>query len=152
MRWIRRAYPARWAQADAGPCVARSASGVRTLQEEAGLATEILRRFVARQTGLIEGRVSSRGPKAIRRKMSKTVLVVGGASCAWIGQMRKAPGTAEVIRLPRVMPDGKEKRLDRVNAGKPFGQWMKAGMRNAALDEMLRRKDTRHTSPLKSTP
>ena len=56
--------------------LAPSASAAKTLREEAGIPTETLQRFLARQTGLIEGRASGKALKRLQGKMSKAVLVV----------------------------------------------------------------------------
>ena len=121
--------------------LAPSASAAKTLREEAGIPTETLQRFLARNTGLIEGRAKQKGLNGVRRKMSKTVLVVDEASLASTEQMRGLLKAATAMRLPRVVLVGDEKQLDRVDAGRPFGQLMKAGMQTAVLDEILRQKD-----------
>ncbi len=131
--------------------LAPSASAAKTLREEAGIPTETLQRFLARNTGLIEGRVSAKGLKGLRRKVSKTVVVVDEASLASTEQMRGLLKAATAMRLPRVVLVGDEKQLDGVDAGRPFGQLMKAGMQTAVLDEILRQKDSRLKSAVKST-
>ena len=131
--------------------LAPSASAAKTLREEAGIPTETLQRFLARQTGLIEGRVSDKGLRGLRTKMSKTVLVVDEASLASTEQMRDLLKAATAMRLPRVVLVGDEKQLDGVDAGKPFAQLMKEGMQTAVLDEILRQKDSRLKSAVKST-
>ena len=131
--------------------LAPSASAAKTLREEAGIPTETLQRFLARQTGLIEGRASGKALKGLRGKMSKTVLVVDEASLASTEQVRDLLKAATAMRLPRVVLVGDEKQLDGVDAGKPFGQLMKAGMQTAVLDEILRQKDTKLKSAVKST-
>ena len=131
--------------------LAPSASAAKTLREEAGIPTETLQRFLARQTGLIEGRASGKALKGLRGKMSKTVLVVDEASLASTEQVRDLLKASTAMRLPRVVLVGDEKQLDGVDAGKPFGQLMKAGMQTAVLDEILRQKDTNLKSAVKST-
>ena len=131
--------------------LAPSASAAKTLREEAGIPTETLQRFLARQTGIIEGRVSARGLKGLRTKMSKTVRVVDEASLASTEQLRGLLRAATAMRLPRVVLVGGEKQLDGVDAGKPFGQLMKNGMQTAVLDEILRQKDAKLKSAVKPT-
>ena len=131
--------------------LAPSASAAKTLREEAGIPTETLQRFLVRQTGLIEGRASGKALKGLRGKMSKTVLVVDESSLASTEQVRDLLKAATAMRLPRVVLVGDEKQLDGVDAGKPFGQLMKAGMQTAVLDEILRQKDSKLKSAVKST-
>ena len=121
--------------------LAPSASATKTLWEEAGIPTETLQRFLARQNGLFEDRVSAKGLKGLRTKMVKTVLVADEASLASTEQMRDLLKAAKAMRLPRVVLVGDEKQLDGVDAGKPFGQLMKEGMDTAVLDEIVRQKD-----------
>ena len=83
--------------------------------------------------------------------MNRTVLVVDEASLASTEQMRDLLKAATAMRLPRVVLVGDEKQLDGVDAGKPFGQLMKAGMRTAVLDEILRQKDMRLKSAVQAT-
>ena len=131
--------------------LAPSASAAKTLREEAGIPTETLQRFLARNTGLIEGRATRKGLNGVRRKMNRTVLVVDEASLASTAQMRGLLKASTAMRLPRVVLVGDEKQLDGVDAGKPFGQLMKAGMQTAVLDEILRQKDATLKSAVQST-
>ena len=131
--------------------LAPSASAAKTLREEAGIPTETLQRFLARNTGLIEGRATRKGLNGVRAKMRQTVLVVDEASLASTEQMRGLLKAATSMRLPRVVLVGDEKQLDGVDAGKPFGQLMKAGMQTAVLDEILRQKDAKLKSAVQST-
>ena len=91
------------------------------------------------------------GLKGVPRKMSRIVLVVDEASLASTEQMRGLLKAATAMRLPLVVLVGDEKQLDGVDAGKPFGHLMKAGMQTAVLDEILRQKDTKLKSAVKST-
>ena len=121
--------------------LAPSASAARTLGNESGIRSETLQRFLARQTGLIEGRVSGKGLKNVREKMKRTVLVVDEASLASTEQMRNLLKAATALRLPRVVLVGDEKQLDGVDAGKPFAQLRKAGMATAVMDDILRQQN-----------
>ena len=56
--------------------VAPSASAARTLAAEAGIETETLQRFLARNAGIAEGRLTRKGAKEMRAAFRKTVLVV----------------------------------------------------------------------------
>ena len=108
--------------------LAPSASAVKTLAAEAGIESETLQRFLARNAGVAEGRLTRKGAKALRGAFSKTVLVVDEASLASTVQMRNLLRIAKAIRLPRVVLVGDEKQLDAVDAGKAFAQLQGAGM------------------------
>ena len=121
--------------------VAPSASAARTLAAEAGIETETLQRFLARNAGVAEGRLTRKGAKEMRAAFRKTVLVVDEGSLASTVQARDLLRIANAIRIPRVVLVGDEKQLDAVDAGKPFAQLQRAGMQTAVMDEILRQKD-----------
>ncbi len=121
--------------------VAPSASAARTLAVEAGIETETLQRFLARNAGMAEGRLTRKGAREMRAAFRKTVLVVDEGSLASTVQTRDLLRIAAAIRIPRVVLVGDAKQLDAVDAGKPFAQLQQAGMRTAVMDEILRQKD-----------
>ena len=121
--------------------VAPSASAARTLAAEAGIETETLQRFLARNAGIAEGRLTRKGAREMRAAFRKTVLVVDEGSLASTVQARDLLRIAAAIRIPRVVLVGDRKQLDAVDAGKPFAQLQAAGMTTAVMDEILRQKD-----------
>ena len=56
-------------------------------------------------------------------------------------QARDLLRIADALRIPRVVLVGDEKQLDAVDAGKPFAQLQKAGMKTAVMDEIMRQRD-----------
>ena len=121
--------------------LAPSASAVKTLSAEAGIESETLQRFLARNAGIAEGRLTARGARDMRRAFSKTMLVVDEGSLASTVQARDLLRIARELRIPRVVLVGDEKQLDAVDAGKPFAQLQRAGMKTVAMDEILRQRD-----------
>ena len=121
--------------------LAPSASAAQTLAAEAHIETETLQRFLARNAGVAEGRLTSKGAKAMRAAFKKTVLVVDEGSLASTVQTRNLLRIARELRLPRVVLVGDGKQLDAVDAGKPFVQLQQAGMKTATMDQIMRQKD-----------
>ena len=121
--------------------VAPSASAARTLGREAGIGSETLQRFLARNAGVAEGRLTPKGAREMRAAFAKTVLVVDEGSLASTVQARDLLRIADALRIPRVVLVGDEKQLGAVDAGKPFAQLQRAGMPTAVMDEILRQKD-----------
>ena len=121
--------------------LAPSASAVKTLSAEAGIESETLQRFLTRNAGVAEGRLTAEGARDMRRAFSKTMLVVDEGSLASTVQARDLLRIARELRIPRVVLVGDEKQLDAVDAGKPFAQLQRAGMKTAAMDEILRQRD-----------
>ena len=121
--------------------VAPSASAARTLAAEAGIEAETLQRFLARNAGIVEGRLTRKGARQMRAAFRKTVLVVDEGSLASTVQARDLLRIAAAIRIPRVVLVGDERQLDAVDAGKPFAQLQAAGMQTAVMDEILRQRD-----------
>ena len=121
--------------------LAPSASAVKTLATEAGIESETLQRFLARNAGVAEGRLTKKGEREMRAAYRKTVLVVDEGSLASTVQARDLLRIANSLRLPRVVLVGDAKQLDAVDAGKPFAQLQQAGMKTATMDEILRQRD-----------
>ncbi len=121
--------------------LAPSASAVKTLAAEAGIESETLQRFLARNAGVAEGRLTKKSAKALRGKFFRSVLVVDEASLASTVQMRNLLRIAKELRLPRVVLVGDEKQLDAVDAGKAFAQLQDAGMETATMDQIMRQRN-----------
>ena len=121
--------------------LAPSASAAQTLAGEAGIESETLQRFLARNAGVAEGRLTDRGERDMRARFAKTVFVVDEGSLASTAQTRSLLKIANTLRLPRVVLVGDEKQLDAVDAGKPFAQLQGAGMKTAVMDEIVRQRD-----------
>jgi len=121
--------------------LAPSASAAQTLSAEAGIESATLQRFLARYAGVAEGRMTKKGEKEMRRSFSKTALVVDEGSLASTVQARDLLRIADALRIPRVVLVGDEKQLDAVDAGKPFAQLQRAGMKTAVMDEIMRQRD-----------
>ena len=100
--------------------LAPSASAVKTLGTEAGIESETLQLFLARNAGIAEGRLTAKGAREMRAAWRKTVLVVDEGSLASTVQARDLLRIANALRVPRVVLVGDEKQLDAVDAGKPF--------------------------------
>ncbi len=118
--------------------LAPSASAAQTLAAEANIETETLQRFLLRNAGVAEGRLTKKGAKAMRAAFRRTVLVVDEGSLASTVQARNLLRIAREIRLPKVVLVGDGKQLD---AGKPFVQLQQAGMKTATMDRIMRQKD-----------
>ena len=121
--------------------LAPSASAVQTLASEAGIESETLQMFLARNAGVAEGRLTKKGAKEMRAAFAKTILVVDEGSLASTVQARDLLRIANEIRIPRVVLVGDAKQLDAVDAGKPFAQLQAAGMKTATMDEIMRQRD-----------
>ena len=121
--------------------LAPSASAVQTLASEAGIESETLQRFLARNAGVAEGRLTKKGAREMRAAFAKTILVVDEGSLASTVQARDLLRIANELRIPRVVLVGDAKQLDAVDAGKPFAQLQAAGMKTATMDEIMRQRD-----------
>ena len=115
-----------------------SASPARTLEAKAGTGAENLPRFLARHAGVAAGRMTANGDEALRARFARTALVIDEGSLASTVQARDLLRIAGALRIPRVVPVGDEKRLDAVDAGKPFAQLQAAGMKTAVMEENAR--------------
>ena len=121
--------------------LAPSASAVQTLAAESGIENETLQRFLARNSGVAEGRLTKKGAREMRAAFAKTVLVVDEGSLASTVQARDLLRIAGELRIPKLVLVGDSKQLDAVDAGKPFAQLQQAGMKTAVMDEIMRQRD-----------
>ncbi len=121
--------------------LAPSASAAQTLAAEAGIATETLQMFLARNAGVAEGRLTGKGAREMRAAFAKTLLVVDEGSLASTVQARDLLRIVAGLRMPRVVLVGDARQLDAVDAGKPFAQLQAAGMQTATMDEIMRQRD-----------
>ena len=85
--------------------------------------------------------MTRKGQKEMRSSFAKTALVVDEGSLASTVQARDLLRIADSLRIPRVVLVGDEKQLDAVDAGKPFAQLQRAGMKTAVMDEIMRQRD-----------
>ena len=131
--------------------LAPSASAVQTLAAESGMQSETLQRFLARNAGVAEGRLTKGGEKAMRAVFRKTVLVVDEGSLASTVQARDLLRIASVLRIPKVVLVGDSKQLDAVDAGKPFEQLQAAGMKTATMDQIMRQRDPELKAAVEAT-
>ena len=121
--------------------LAPSASAAQTLAAESGIESETLQRFLARNAGVAQGRLTRKGARALRAAFAKTVLVVDEGSLASTVQARDLLRIASEVRIPKVVLVGDAKQLDAVDAGKPFSQLQQAGMKTAVMDEIMRQRN-----------
>ncbi len=121
--------------------LAPSASAAQTLAAESGIESETLQRFLARNAGVAEGRLTRKGAKKMRADFAKTMLVVDEGSLASTVQARDLLKIASELRIPKLVLVGDAKQLDAVDAGKPFAQLQQAGMKTAVMDEIMRQRD-----------
>ena len=121
--------------------LAPSASAARTLEAEAGIESETLQRFLTRNVGVAQGRLTRTTEKKMRAGYAKTALVVDEGSLASTREVRELLRISEVLRLPRVVLVGDAKQLGAVDAGKPFAQLQAAGMKTATMNEIMRQRD-----------
>ncbi len=131
--------------------LAPSASAVQTLAAESGIESETLQRFLARNAGVAEGRLTKKGAREMRAAFARTVLVVDEGSLASTVQARDLLRIAGELRIPKLVLVGDSKQLDAVDAGKPFAQLQQAGMKTAVMDEIMRQRDPELRAAVEAT-
>ena len=83
--------------------LAPSASAVRRLEAESGIESETLQRFLERNAGLAQGRLTKGAARKMRAAFAKTVLVVHEGSLASIVQARDLLRIAGALRIPKLV-------------------------------------------------
>ena len=117
--------------------LAPSASAVRVLEREAGVASRTLQWFLARFSDLSDPASLARGRKAY----AGTVLAVDEASMIGTVQMEGLLGIARAVGVARVVLVGDTRQLRAVDAGQPFRVLQKAGMATAVMHEVVRQRE-----------
>ncbi|MCW9035382.1 MAG: conjugative relaxase [Rhodospirillales bacterium] len=121
--------------------LAPSASAVKTMQDETGIASRTLQKFLGQYDGYAHGRGSEEGKVAVQDEFKNKLIVLDESSLASTTQMRDLFRIVEAIRPARLVLLGDEKQLDAVDAGKPFAQLQKNGMKTLNVDEIVRQKN-----------
>ncbi|MBL4615024.1 MAG: conjugative relaxase [Magnetovibrio sp.] len=121
--------------------LAPSASAAKTLQLEAGIASQTLQKFLGRYDGYAHGRGTDEGKRHVRDEFKNKLIVVDESSLASTTQMRDLFRIIETIRPARLVLVGDVKQLDAVDVGKPFAQLQAHGMKTLKVDKIVRQKN-----------
>ena len=117
--------------------LAPSAAAARVLQREAGIPSCTLQYFLTRFGDLSDPEALARA----REEYAGSVLAVDEASMIDTVRMGDLLALAGRLRVARVALVGDTAQLRAVDAGQPFRLLQKAGMRTAAMTEVLRQRD-----------
>ncbi len=120
--------------------LAPSASAAKTLQNEAGITSQTLQKFLSKYDGYAHGRGTREGKVSVRGEFQNKMIVLDESSLASTSQMRDLFRIVEIIRPARLVLVGDEKQLNAVDAGKPFAQLQAHGMKTLKVDEIVRQK------------
>ncbi|MCY4550408.1 MAG: relaxase domain-containing protein, partial [Defluviicoccus sp.] len=117
--------------------LAPSAAAARVLEREAGIASTTLQYFLTRFADLTDPEALARA----REEYAGSVLAVDEASMIDTVRMGELLRIAEHLGVARVALVGDTAQLRAVDAGQPFRLLQKAGMKTAAMTEILRQRD-----------
>ena len=117
--------------------LAPSAAAARVLAREAGIPSKTLQYFLTRFGDLADPRALARA----REEYAGSVLAVDEASMIDTMRMADLLRIADRLGVARVALVGDTAQLRAVDAGQPFRLLQKAGMKTAAMTEVLRQRD-----------
>lgn len=117
--------------------MAPSSSAAKTLENDAGIKSGIMHKFLFRYDGVVHDRGTEAGRIKMRQDFKNTVLIVDEASLASTSQIYGLLKIAKELDI-RVVLVGDTKQLNAVEAGKPFYQLQRAGMQTAIMGEIVR--------------
>ena len=117
--------------------LAPSAAAARVLEREAGVPSRTLQYFLTRFADLTEPEALARA----REEYAGSVLAVDEASMIDTVRMGGLLAIAGRLGVARVALVGDTAQLRAVDAGQPFRLLQKAGMKTAAMTEVLRQRD-----------
>lgn len=121
--------------------LAPSSSAATTLEKDSGIPSQTLHKFLFKYAGVIAGRGTEEGRVKMRSDLRNAIVVLDEASLASTGQMHALAKLSNILQF-RVIPIGDLKQLDAVEAGKPFYQLQKSGMKIAIMGDLIRQKNT----------
>jgi conjugative relaxase-like TrwC/TraI family protein len=116
--------------------MAPSASAARTLQNDAGIDSQTISRFLAVHDNFING---GKAIEEVQREMAGKVLLVDEASLA---SSKQVHGLLKFSALTgtKLILMGDTKQLGAVEAGRPFQQLQENGMATAEMTDIIRQK------------
>ena len=117
-----------------------SASAASTLQKSSGIESKTIHKFLFKYDGVIHGRGTSQGRKAMKKELKNTLLVLDEASLASTSQLHGLLKVSKALDV-KVVLVGDKKQLGGVEAGKPFEQLQEYGMQTAVMDKIQRQKN-----------
>ena len=117
--------------------LAPSAAAARVLEREAGIPSNTLQYFLTRFGDLTDPEALDRA----RGEYAGSVLAVDEASMIDTMRMADLLRIADRLGVARVALVGDTAQLRAVDAGQPFRLLQKAGMKTAAMTEVLRQRD-----------
>ena len=117
--------------------LAPSAAAARVLEREAGIPSTTLQYFLTRFGNLTDPEALARA----RQEYAGSVLAVDEASMIDTMRMADLLSLAGRLGVARVALVGDTAQLRAVDAGQPFRLLQKAGMKTAAMTEILRQRD-----------
>ena len=117
-------------------------TGVATnnLQNEAGIKSMTLQRFLSKYDGVANGRGTKEGRVLMQNEFKNKILIIDEASMISTNQMRDLLTIAKELKF-KIAFLGDIKQLDSVEAGIPFHEMQKNGMKTAEMKEIIRQKD-----------
>lgn len=120
--------------------MAPSASAARTLQNDAGIRSQTISKFLIKYERLSSDKEAKLNKVKMQREMQNKILIVDESSLASTLQFNTLLKISQELDV-RLVAIGDTKQLGAVEAGKPFYQLQKAGMETAEMTEIIRQKD-----------
>jgi len=130
--------------------MAANAEAARTIQQDSGIESTTLQRQLraAEKDLAVLTRGDPLSAAAVRQRAEKEVWVLDEASQVSAKLMRRTMHLADRLGV-RVVAIGDVKQLSSIEAGKPFEQLLKAGMKYAEMDDIRRQKSETHKKAIR---
>jgi conjugative relaxase-like TrwC/TraI family protein len=119
-----------------------SPTGVATknLENEAGIKSMTLQRFLAKYDGVAQGRGTKAGRVLMQEEFRNKIIVVDESSMISTLQMKNFLTIAKELNF-RIVFVGDIKQLDAIEAGIPFHEMQRNGLKTAKMTEILRQNN-----------
>jgi conjugative relaxase-like TrwC/TraI family protein len=117
--------------------MAPSSSAAKTLEDDTGIKSQTVHKFLFKYDGVIHGRATQSGIKDMKEEFKKTIIVLDEASLASTSQINGLMKISKELDV-RVVLAGDIKQIEAVESGKPFYQLQRFGMSTACMSEIIR--------------
>jgi conjugative relaxase-like TrwC/TraI family protein len=120
--------------------LAPSSSAARTLENDTGIKSTTLQKFLAKYDSIIHERATINTKILLRSQLKNSFIVLDESSLASTQQINGLLKLAHDMHF-RLVLVGDKKQLGAVEAGVPFNELQKKGMNTAVMGAIIRQKD-----------
>jgi ATP-dependent exoDNAse (exonuclease V) alpha subunit len=117
--------------------LAPSSSAARTLEQETNISSHTLSRFLVQYNIVLQKLVNPKRIDLLKERFKNKLIILDEASLISSKQMYDFSRITNILNI-RVVLSGDIKQCNAIEAGNPFEQFQKAGMKTARMKKIIR--------------